>query len=317
MDIIIMDLKNKVLNGEFINFQEALELSKTEDLEGLIKAAKEIKLKFNDNKVNLCTIVNAKSGKCSENCRFCAQSAYHKTDVKEYELIDSEKIIEDAKEKERQGADSFSIVTSGKGLEDHDFDKVIEVIKTLKKETDLKVCGSFGVITHDKFLRLKEVGLEHYHHNLQTSESYFKNIITTHSYEDRINTIKNAKKAGVGVCAGGIFGMGESPEDRIKMALELRNLNVDNVPINILVPVKGTALESVGVLKYDEILRYIAVYRFILPKTNLVFGAGREYIRGKEEEVLNAGITSMITGTLLTIDGCEIEKDKRMVDSLL
>lgn len=315
--MIITKLKNKVLSGEVINFEEALELSQNEDLEGLIKAAKEIKLKFNNNKVNLCTIINAKSGKCSEDCRYCAQSAHHKTNVNKYELIDSQKIIEDAKEKERQGADSFSIVTSGKALKGKDFNRVIEVIKTLKRETDLKVCGSFGVISHEKFSRLKEAGLEHYHHNLQTSKSYFNSIITTHSYEDRINTIKNAKKAGVGVCAGGIFGMGESPKDRIEMALELRGLNVDNVPINILVPVKGTALEKVKVLQHDEILKYIAIYRFILPKTNLVFGAGRQYIRGKEIEVFDAGITSIITGTLLTIDGCEIEKDKNMVDSLL
>ena len=290
-----------------------MELSKTEDLKSLIKAADRIRDKFNGKVVDICSIMNAKSGKCTEDCKYCAQSAHYKTNVQEYGLVDTREAVELAKENEREGVNRFSLVTSGRALTGKEFKKAVKIYSTLRDEVKMDLCASLGIINREQLEELKAVGITMYHHNLETSRDYYKDICTTHSYEERIDTIKAAKAAGLRVCSGGIIGMGETMEDRIEMAMDLQKLQVYSIPVNVLNPVKGTPLENAKRLTDEEILRTIAVFRFINPKSQIRLAGGRSLISKDGQDCLRAGANATISGNYLTTVGNKIVDDIKMI----
>ncbi|AJA46723.1 biotin synthase [Clostridium pasteurianum DSM 525 = ATCC 6013] len=313
MDNIISKLEKKINEGQLINYEEALELAKTEDFKELITAADRIRDKFNGKVVDICSIMNAKSGKCTEDCKYCAQSAHYKTNVQEYDLVGEEEAVKLAKENESCGVNRFSLVTSGRALTGEEFKRAIKIYSTLRDEVKMDLCASLGIITEEQLEELKGTGITMYHHNLETSRDYYGKICTTHSYEERIETIEAAKKAGLRVCSGGIIGMGETIEDRIKMAMELQKLQVYSIPVNVLNPVKGTPLEDAKSLTDEEILRTIAVFRFINPKSQIRLAGGRSLIAKEGQDCLRAGANATISGNYLTTVGNKIEDDIKMI----
>ncbi|MCR5082367.1 MAG: biotin synthase BioB [Parasporobacterium sp.] len=313
MDINL--LKDKVIKGYEITKEEALELVK-EDADKLGKAADEIRKHFVGDAFDLCTIINAKSGKCPENCKFCAQSAHNNTGVKEYPLLDNETIFEKAKKDAAAGCMRFSVVTSGKRLNDEEVDRVCELSKRIIKELKIEVCISGGVLTKENYKKLKDAGVSRIHNNLESSRDYFAKICSTHSFDDKIKAINFAKEAGLEVCSGGIIGMGESFKDRIDMAFELKKLGIKSVPVNVLNPVKGTPLEGSEILKSGEIKKTIAIYRFILPDVFIRLAGGRGLMADKGEDFLKSGANASISGDMLTTAGISIESDIIMIRSL-
>lgn len=317
---IILKLKNKILNGHDITIEEAKKLMEVsidnkEEMDILCQSANEIRERFCGNNFDLCTIMNAKSGKCSENCKYCAQSSHFKTNAEVYDLISSCEAIEEAKKVEAEGAYRFSLVTSGRGLKqgDKDLQKLCDIYKDLKNSTNISLCASHGICDEFALKELYDSGVSSYHHNLETSRKFYPNICTTHSYDDRINTIKKAQKVGLNVCSGGIWGLGETLEDRIEMAFDLQNLNIKSVPLNILMPIEGTPLGHMQPLNPKEILRTIAIYRFILPKAYLRYAGGRINLKELQEKGIQSGINSALTGNFLTTTGTTIESDKEMI----
>jgi biotin synthase len=313
---VINRLEAKVLAAQEITRQEAGELGELDgsDLYQLLAAASRIRDLRAGKKVDLCSIINAKSGLCSENCKFCAQSAHHQTEVDVYDLLDEESILERALQMEAEGAKRYSLVTSGRGISDGDFVKVLSIYRRLARETNLKLCASLGIISEDMARSLREAGVTMYHHNLETAESYFPHICTTHSYQDRINTIKACQAADLEVCSGGIISLGETMGQRLEMAFTLRELKVQSVPLNILNPIVGTALEKQGVLPPLEILQTIAIYRFILPEAKLRFAAGRETaLRNLQAMGYLAGINATLVGSYLTTSGRTVAEDIQMI----
>ncbi|GAB6172646.1 biotin synthase BioB [Paradesulfitobacterium aromaticivorans] len=313
---LINRLEEKVLAGQDITREEARKLEELagSDLYHLFAAASRIRDIRAGKKVDLCSIINAKSGRCSENCKFCAQSAHHQTGVDVYDLLDGETILERALQMEAEGAQRFSLVTSGRGISEGDFVKVLSIYRRLARETNLKLCASLGIITENMARSLREAGVSMYHHNLETSESYFPQICTTHSYQDRINTIKACQAADLDVCSGGIISMGETMSQRLEMAFTLRELEVQSIPINILNPITGTALETQLVLPPLEILQTIAIYRFILPQAMLRFAGGRENaLRNLQSMGYLAGINATLVGSYLTTSGRTVAEDIQMI----
>ena len=233
-------LVEEIIAGKRLTRNDNLEFLLTINLKELCAGANKIREKLCGEKVDLCTIINGRSGKCSENCKFCAQSAHHNTEIKEYAFLDPDVILEDCKKNEANGVHRYSIVTAGRSLTGADFDKAIEAYKKMHEECEINLCASHGFLTEEEFIRLKEAGVTMYHENIETSKNNFHNICTTHSYEDKIKEIKLAQKVGLNVCSGGIIGMGETWEDRIDMAISLSELGVISIPINVLMPIKGT-----------------------------------------------------------------------------
>lgn len=275
-----------------------------------------IREKFKGKQVDLCSIVNARSSRCSEDCSFCSQSIYHKTGINTYPLLSKKKILKAAYQAEAAGADRFSLVTTGRGI-DGDFENIISIVKELKEKTNLKLCVSLGLLNKKAADSLKESGVERYHHNLETAPDYFDKICTSHSYQERIETIHIAQKAGLEVCSGGILGMGESREQRLEMAFLLKELKVDSLPLNILNPIPGTPLADKEPLPPLDILQTIAVYRFILPETDIRYAGGRETnLRDLQALGLIGGINGMLTGDYLTTSGRKTAEDIVMINDL-
>lgn len=315
----IKELEHRIINNEYITKEEAIKLGsiiKSNELEALYESADNIRKFFCGNKVDLCSIMNAKSGNCSEDCKFCAQSAYYKTKIKIYALVNDESAIKLAMENEKEGVNRFSLVTSGRGITTKELNKVISIYKNINKKTNLNLCASLGILKYDDLLRLKNSGVKMYHHNLETSNNYYNKICTTHSYEERINTILEAKKVGMNICSGGIIGLGENLKDRIDLAFQLRELEVCSIPINVLTPIKGTPFENNKPLTQNEILKTIAICRFINPKAFIRLGGGRALIDNFGEKCFKVGANATITGNYLTTCGNNIWDDKKMIKRL-
>ncbi|RDV84213.1 biotin synthase BioB [Ammonifex thiophilus] len=315
----LQSLAERVLAGENIGSKEAEELFSLppEYTPLLLGFAHLIKLKFRGKKVSLCAIVNARSGRCPEDCRFCAQSVHYKTRAPSYPLLPEEEVLEKARLVYRAGIRRFSLVTSGP-RPGKDFERLCRLIRLLKKELPgLKVCASLGALNRKEALELKEAGLDRYHHNLETSPSFFPRICTTHRFEDRLATCWTAAEAGLELCSGGIIGLGESPAQRWELALALRELPVVSVPVNILHPIPGTPLENQLPLSPEEILRSLAVFRFLLPRVALRYAGGREFnLRDTQGLGLWGGVDGMITGNYLTTPGQGIERDLKLLTDL-
>ncbi len=306
---MLKELSNKILNENYhITKQEAISLIDT-DLKELSLYAEKIKQKFCGNKFDMCSIVSGKSGKCSENCKFCAQSSHYKTSIKEYPLLDSPNIFKEAKHNADKKVKRFSIVTSGKKLSDTEIDSVCQTYKDIKNKCDILLCASMGLLSYEQLVKLKQAGVTRYHCNLETSRRFFPNICSTHTYDDKINTINLAKKAGLEICSGGIFGLGETFEDRIDMFFDIYNLGIKSVPINVLNPIKGTPFENNKILSQEEINRTVATARFILPDAFIRLAGGRLLFKDKGVSMFSSGANATITGDMLTTSGTSIDED--------
>lgn len=312
----VEELKKKVLNGELIGKEEALFLAEEAPLNELTEAANEIRKHFCKNKFDICTIINGKSGKCSENCKFCAQSSFYNTKINEYSLLDSKSIVKEAKYNDERGVLRFSIVTSGRKLSDKEVDSVCESIREIGKNTSVSICGSFGLLSEEQYKKLKEAGLTRVHNNLETSKRNFKNVCTTHTFEEKIQAIKNAKNAGLNVCSGGIMGLGETMEDRIDMVLTLRELGVLSIPVNMLNPIKGTPFENNKLLTNDEMCRIVAVFRFLIPNAAIRLAGGRGLLEDKGESCFLSGANAAISGDMLTTSGITIKEDMELLEKI-
>lgn len=311
----LKNLHNKVLEGYTISKEEALKLAEY-DTKLLSECAEQIREKLCGNTFDLCSIVNGKSGACSENCKYCAQSAHYNTQVETYPLLDEATFVEDAKAHEQEGVVRYSVVTSGKRLSKLEVEGIAEIYSTLKKETNLKLCASHGLLDEEDFIKLKAVGIVRYHNNLETSKNYFGTICTTHTYEDKIQTIQAAQKVGLEVCSGGLFGLGETMDDRIDMAFDLRALGIRSIPINVLVPIPGTPMEKVKSITEDEVLKSIAIYRFIHPTAFIRLAGGRMYLTDNGRLAFQGGANAAISGNLLTTCGNTIQDDLKMLGTL-
>ena len=308
-------MKEKINSGGAVTKDEAL-LLYGGPLEELCKAADEIREHFCGNRFDICTIINGKSGKCPEDCKFCAQSAYYHTAAEEYPLLDTKEIVRQAKYNADHGVHRFSIVTSGRSLKDAEIEQMCEAIREIREQTDIKVCASFGLLDEGQYCRVKEAGVSRIHNNLETSRRNFPNVCTTHTFEDKVNAVKAAKAAGLSVCSGGIMGLGETEEDRIDMALTLRELGIKSVPINMLNPIPGTPYEGMVPLTVDDMRRIVAVYRFILPDAFIRLAGGRGLMKDKGEGCFRSGANAAISGDMLTTAGYTIETDMEMLHKL-
>lgn len=317
---LIDDMVDTALKGESISYDQALQLESLthEELDYLFIGTDRIREQFKGQDVKICSIVNAKSGKCVEDCSFCAQSSSFKTDSPEYELMDVEQIVAAAKEAEAFGSNEFSIVTSGTSLNDRkELDRVIEAIKRIKAETRLETCCSLGLMPMEHLQELKEAGLDRCHHNLETAKSHFDKIVSTHTYEDEVNAVQNAKAAGLQVCVGGIFGMGESFTQRAELGFSIRELGTQSFPINFLKPIEGTGLDHLEPLELYEALRTIALLRLILPDIDLFVCGGREEVlTNQQERLFSAGANGILGGNYLTTKGQDPKRDIDMIEGL-
>lgn len=306
----------KVLSGGQLTREEAIELYKESPLAELCLCADEIREHFCSNKFDICTIINAKSGKCSENCKYCAQSSFYPTCVEEYPLMGPDEVAGQAKLNEEKGVLRFSIVTSGRKLSNEETEKVCDIVKQIKKATNLQVCVSAGLLNEQQFAKLREAGVSRIHNNLETSERNFPNICTTHSFKDKTESIAAAKRAGLSVCSGGIMGTGETIEDRIDMAFSLKALGIKSVPLNMLNPIKGTPFENLVPLTESDMRRIAAVYRFILPDASIRLAGGRGLMENKGYDCFKSGANATISGDMLTTAGITIEKDIETIEAM-
>ena len=317
---MIIEYAEKVLKGGEITREEAVELINVPDQDTmlLLAMADRIRQRFNGDEVDVCAIVNARSGRCPENCKFCAQSAHYHTGVTEYPLLSVDELVAAAKKAKAAGAVRFSIVTSGRGQSKaDDFENILQALTRIKKEVGIEICTSLGILTPEQATKLKEVGVTRYHANIETAPSHFPDICSTHSYEDKMSTIQAAKDAGIRVCSGGILGLNETPEQRVEMAFELKRLNIDSIPLNLLNQIEGTPFENNKSLTALEILRAFAVFRFILPKALIRTAGGREVnLRDLQALALNGGMNGIMVGGYLTTGGRRPEDDKTMLKDL-
>lgn len=313
----ITGLAEEIINGRRLERGDDLSLFVTCDLDELCQGADRIREHYIGEKVDLCSIINGRSGRCPEDCKYCAQSAHHHTDCEVYDFLEEEKIVEAAKVNAKEGVNRFSIVTAGKALTGEEFEKAIHAYGTMKEQCDIELCASMGFLSKEQFERLKEAGVTRYHHNIETSRRNFPNICTTHTYDQKIATLKLIKEAGLDICSGGIIGMGETWEDRIDMAISLAEAGVDSIPLNALMPIKGTPLESLERIEEKDIMRTIALFRFINPTAQIRLAAGRALLENDGRKAFQAGASATITGNMLTTVACAtIRSDKEMLSSI-
>lgn len=312
----ITKLTAKIIAGLRLKRGDDLSFLLTTPIAELQAGAKRLQDHFCGRHIDFCTIINGRSGRCGENCKYCAQAACHKTGIDEYEFLPQEEIIRNAKANQDAGANRFAIVTSGRALVGKDFAKAISAYKEMKRTLSIDICASHGLLSRQQFHELFAAGVTSYHHNIETSRRFFPKICTSHTYDDRINTIKMAQAEGFCVCSGGIIGMGETWEDRLDMAISLQELGIESIPINALMPIPGTALENLPQLPAEDILRTIAIFRFINPTANIRLAAGRKILPENGATALRAGASASITGNMLTTSGTTIKEDMAMLKKL-
>jgi biotin synthase len=314
----IHEMMEKVISGSDLNFAEAERLIKTTDLNVLTQCADNITRTFNGNRVDVESLINAKSGNCPEDCHFCSQSSHYKeTGIKVYPLLPREIVLERAKLAQESGSKSFCLVCAYKSPPDKDFDLICEMITEIKNTLNLDVNASLGSISREQARRLKTVGVKRYNHNLETSESYFSHICNTHDFGDRFSTAKIVKEEGLELCCGGIIGMGEDTKQRLELAFSIKSLEPDEIPLNILMGRTGTPLALQPRIDPMEAIRTIAVWRFIIPKGIIKIAGGRELnLKDDDKTALKSGANGIITGGYLTVGGNTAEKDAAMIKQI-
>ena len=313
MSMNILQLADEIIDGRRLLRGEDLSYFITCDYDALCEGADKIRKHFVGDKVDLCSIVNGRSGKCPEDCKYCAQSAHYHTDCNVYDFLSEEELLEACKLNEREGVDRFSIVT-GRNLSGEEFEKALSAFKRMKEECDIELCASMGFLNREQFRRLKEIGVDRYHHNIETSKRFFSHICTTHTYEQKFATLNVLKEEGMRICSGGIIGMGETWEDRIDMAISLSEVSVDSIPLNALMPIKGTPLEKQERLTEEDIVRTVAIFRYINPTAHIRLAAGRALMENDGKKAFEAGASATITGNMLTTAAnATIRSDREML----
>ena len=309
----LKEIEEKILSGGRISREEALWLEGNVDTDTLCDAADRLRRRFHSDDVDSCSIVNARSGNCGEDCKWCAQSSRHATGCETYNFLDEEEVMTAAKRNEHEGIHRFSLVTSGRAVSRKDLEKFCEIYRHLSSETNLYLCASMGLLDAERMKMLAKAGGKRYHCNMETCAEHFRTLCTSHTPEDKRATIRAAREAGLDVCSGGIIGMGESMKQRIDFAFELADLDVDSVPINILNPIPGTPLEKTAPLSEDEIIRTAALFRFILPRQAIRFAGGRKGIsHAATLRMMRGGVNGVLMGDMLTTVGNTIAEDRRL-----
>lgn len=310
------ELKQKIYAGGSVTRDEALALA-DEPLDDLTAAADEIREKMCGNRFDMCTIVNGKCGRCPEDCKYCAQSVHYHTACQDtYPLLATEVLLEGARRNQEQGVLRYSIVTSGKRLSDAEVEQVCGSIREIRRQIGIEVCVSFGFLDEEQFQKIKAAGASRVHCNLETSRNYFPQVCTTHTYDEKVAVLRAAKSAGLSICSGGIMGLGETMEDRIDMALALRDFGVKSVPVNLLNPIKGTPYERNRILSNDELCRIVAVFRFIIPDGDIRLAGGRGLVGDKGARCFKSGANAAISGDMLTTAGVTVATDMALVEGL-
>jgi biotin synthase len=320
MEISFAEMADRILGGGGINQDEALRIARAADSETfqLLYQANRLREHYFGDTVHFCSIINAKSGLCTEDCSFCAQSVHHDTAIPVYPMVDADEIVAGAQNAEKIGSGCFGIVTSGSSAgKGSELDNIRDALRRIRKETDIRPACSLGMIDQETAHSLKQAGMTRYHHNLETSRSFFPSVCTTHDYEQDVETIRAVKAAGLEVCCGGIFGLGETPEQRVEFAFTLKELEVDSVPINFLNPIPGTRLEHADHLTPMACLRIIALFRFVLPDRRISVCGGRENnLRDLQSWMFLAGASGTMIGNYLTTTGRTPDIDRQMIKDL-
>ena len=313
-----IDLAEEILEGNLPDNSVYLEILSAPDaaLPGILTGAGMLREKYFGRKIHLCTICNGKSGKCSEDCKFCSQSSYSKTEAPVYPILEKEELLKGGLFSQDKPINRYSIVTTGRGLPRKDVEAVADAMRELD-DTKIKKCVSLGILKDEELKLLKDAGITRYHHNLETSRSLFKEVCTTHSYDERIGTIRAAKNQGMEICVGGIFGVGETDEQILEIALDIKALDVDAVPINFLVPIKGTPYGTIHTLTPSKCLKIIAFFRYFLPRKQIIICGGREKnLKELHPLIFYAGASGTMTGNYLTTDGRSLDDDLEMIKQL-
>ena len=315
----IIDVYKKAVEYEPLSKEEALGILRVPDdyVPFLVHFAQKVKRRFfPENEIEFCSIINAKSGACSEDCSFCAQSKFYRTPINVYGLVPKEEMVEGAERGVEFGANRYCIVLSGKKATPEEVERIAEAVREIKEKVPINVCVSAGTLDEESLRKLKEAGVRRINHNLETSKNFFPKIVTTHSWEERFETIKRVKKVGLSTCSGGIFGMGESEEDRVDLALTYRSLEVDSIPLNFLMPIPGTPLENAPGVKPLEALKIIAMFRFTNPKAELRLCGGREQTLRDFHGMAALMVNAVMVGGYLTRAGRDVRKDYQLLEDL-
>ena len=315
----IRRIGEKVLEGGNLGIKEVLPLlgAKGPDILDLAAVANRVRAEFKGDGIDFCSLLNVKSGRCSEDCIFCAQSGRYKTEAPIYPLLDIDRIVEEAREAQAKGTGRFCLIASGRELSDKEFETILRALDRIRKETTLALDCSLGTLSEERAEALKKAGVTRYNHNLETAESHFSKVCTTHSFQDRVQTVKVLKDREFSVCCGGIIGLGESPQQRLELAFSLRQLEIDCIPFNILNPRPGTPLAHSESVPPMEIIKTIALFRLILPQGTIKVAGGREAnLRDLQSFAFLAGANGLILGNYLTTLGRRAEDDLTMVRDL-
>ena len=305
-----------ICSGKQIDRETSHRLATLPDPKPLLKLADRLRRHFHGNRFSLCSIINVRSGNCSEDCRFCAQASRHHTGIKTYSLIDSQKALTIALDTDRHGVSRLSLVSSGRQANASLLDKLAHLYSMLGQETSLDFCASLGFLSAEKAVRLREMGVTRYHCNLETCREFFPEICSTHSYDDKVETLKQAQAAGLSRCSGGIIGLGESMEHRLELAFELHALGIRSIPINILTPIKETPLAQQRVLETEEVLTTVALFRIINPQAVIRIAGGRQQLGDEQYRCFISGANGAIVGNYLTTVGSSIAEDLRRIAAL-
>ena len=318
MEKFLENLGERVINGEILSKEEGLKILKISDeyLDKLIEEAKKVREYFFKNQVEFCSLINAKNGACSEDCSFCAQSSKYPTPINAYPLVPLEEMLEGAEKAVSLKANRYCIVMSGRRATKEEVEKVAEAIKEIRKKYPIKVCVSLGSIDEEDLKKLKEAGVDRVNHNLETSERFFKNIVSTHTWYERYNTIKNIQKVGLSTCTGGIFGLGETDEDIVDLAITYRELKVHSIPLNFLIPIPGTPLENNNNLTPEKAIKIVALFKLFNPKAEIRLCGGREQNLKDFHDTAMEIANCLMVGGYLTRAGRSPKKDFEMIRRL-
>ena len=321
MQLDWLDIKNRGFQGIGVSLEEALAITAIEDeadLVALLETSEAVRFHHKGNQVNTCGITNAKSGRCPEKCNFCSQSAHFKTAAPAYTTKPADEIVEEAKQAFDSGVREFSIVMAGRAINARkDLDMLKDAFTRIRSETGMQTCASLGLMKKEDLAELRAAGMQSMHHNLETARSFHSQIVESHTYDEEVETIRAAKDLGMYVCSGGIFGMGETWEHRVEMAMDLRDLDVDSVPINFLNARPGTPLEKLDELNPVDCLKIIALYRLVLPTKDILVCGGREInLMDQQRNMFKAGANGMMLGNYLTTNGRALEADQNLLADL-